>query len=236
MNWIDYAVIAMIAIFAIVGLKKGFVMSVFKVSSFFISIYVSMKLYPLLAGILEKTPIYAGIKDAIIKNLLLRGQEASTSSTVPVSGTAGIKSIMGPLPLPDFFVKIIAGKIPASSELFNINGVVNAIGDELTKMIIAVISLIVLFIVLKIILSLVSVILKGISRLPLFRQIDKLGGFVLGSIQGFLAIYIVCAVLVLFNANPQFETIFKNLDSSLFANWFYENNFILKWMFPSVNL
>ncbi len=233
MNWSDYAVLALIAGFALVGLKKGFVMSIFKVLSFFICIYASIKLYPAVAGFLEKTPVYTVIRDSILKNLLLRGQEVSSASSAAVSGTAGAEAVVGPLPLPEFFKKTIVEKLPAPSQLIDLQSIVNAIGDELAKMVIAVVSLIALYFVLRLILAFAAIVLKGISKLPLFKQVDKLGGFALGAVQGFLAIYILCAVLVLFNANPQFAAIFSNLDNSMFAGWFYENNFIINWMFPS---
>lgn len=236
MNCSDYVVIALITLFALIGLKKGFVMSAFKVLSFFICIYASIKFYPVLAGILGKTSIYGVIKNSILKNLLLRGQEASASSTVAVSGTAGAEAMIGPLPLPAFFKKTIIDKLPAPSQLIDMQGIMNVIGDELTKMVIAVLSLIVLYVVLRLVLALAGIILKGVSKLPLFKQVDKLGGFILGAIQGFLAIYIICALLVLFNANPQFAAVFNVLNGSLFAGWFYENNFIISWMFPSAGV
>jgi hypothetical protein len=62
--------------------------------------------------------------------------------------------------------------------------------------------------------------LKGISKLPLFKQVNKLGGFILGGAQGVLAIYILCALLVLFNANPKFAGIFNGLGTSMFAGGF----------------
>jgi len=230
MNWSDVVVIAMIAIFAIIGLKKGFVMSAFKILSFFVCIYASIRFYPVLAGALEKTSMYASIKDSIVKNLLMWSQGNTASTSTAVSGTAGAEAMLGSLPLPDFFKKTMLEKLPSPAELIDIQGIVNAIGDELTKIIIAVISLIGLYIVLRIGLAFVGIILKGVSKLPLFKQIDKLGGFILGAVQGFLAIYVLCAVLVLFNTNPQFVQIFQALDSSLFAGWFYENNFIMNFI------
>lgn len=232
MNWSDYVVIALIGLFALVGLMKGFLMSVYKIVSFFACIYASVRFYPLLAGVLEKTPVYDRIKESIMKNLLLRGQEVSASSTAATSGTAGAQAIMSHLHLPDFFKTTMMEKLPSASELIDIKGIMNAIGDELTVMIIAVISLIVLYVILRVILAIVGLILKGISKLPLFSQIDKAGGLIFGAIQGFLTIYILCALLVLFNSNPQFAAVFDNLQSSLFAGWFYENNFIINWMFP----
>ena len=232
MNWSDYVVITLIGLFALFGLMKGFLMSVYKIVSFFACIYASVRFYPLLAGVLEKTSVYGLIKESIMKNLLLRGQEVSASSTAATSGTAGAQAIMSQLHLPDFFKTTMLEKLPSASELIDINGIMNAIGDELTVMIIGVISLIVLYVILRVILAIVGLILKGISKLPLFKQVDKAGGLILGAIQGFLAIYVLCALLVLFNSNPQFSAVFDNLQSSLFAGWFYENNFIISWMFP----
>lgn len=226
MNWSDYIVIAFIAVFALVGFAKGFVMTIFKVASFFICIFASIKFYPVLADMLEKTPVYAGIKNSIMKTLLLRGQEAA-ASTAAVSGAAGADAVINPLPLPGFFKQSLLEKLPSPSELIDIQGITNAIGDELTKMVIAVISLIALYIILRVVLSFAGLILKGVSKLPVFKQIDKMGGFIIGAIQGFLAVFIVCAVLVLFNANQNFAPVFAALDGSMFAGWFYENNFII---------
>lgn len=234
MNWVDYVVIGMIAVFAIVGLKNGFIMSIYRLAAFFVCIYASIKFSPVLAKILEKTALFSSIKDAIVKNLFLWSKEAFSTSTEPASGTAGAETVLGSLPLPDFLQKSLLGNLPSASELINVEGIVNAIGDELAKMILSVLSLILLYIVLRVVLSFVGLLLKGISELPLFKQINKLGGLILGSLQGVLAIYILCAILVLFNSNPGFTAIFNGLDSSLFAGGFYENNFIMNWLFPPV--
>lgn len=228
MNWIDLAVIALIAVFAFVGLKKGFVMTAFKIVSFFVCIYVSVRFYPVLAQALEKTALYSTIKESVVKNLLAFSQTNGASAAA--SGTAGAEALLGSLSLPEFFKKSMLAKLPSPAELINMEGIMNAISDELSKMIIAVLSLIALYVALRIVLAFVGLILKGVSKLPVFKQIDKLGGFILGAVQGLLTIYILCALLLLFNANPQFAGVFKALDSSLLAGWFYENNFIINYI------
>lgn len=228
MNWSDYVVIALIVGFAVWGLAKGFVMSVYKVVSFFVCIFASIKFYPVLSKFLEKTPIYDGIKKPIMNTLLLRGQEVSASSATAVSGSTGVDAVMSPLPLPEFFKKSLVDKLPSPTSLIDVQGIANAIGDELTKMVISVLSLIALYFALRIVLAFAGLILKGVSKLPVFKQIDRTGGFLLGALQGFLAIFILCAFLMLFNANPTFAPVFSALDSSMFAGWFYENNFIVR--------
>ena len=92
MNWSDIAVIAIIGVFALIGMKKGFVMSLFKLLSFFICIYASIKFYPVLSDAIKNTPVYATIKDYIIKNLMTWSQEKIAGSSVAVSGAAGINA------------------------------------------------------------------------------------------------------------------------------------------------
>lgn len=230
MNWSDIAVIAIIGVFALIGMKKGFVMSLFKLLSFFICIYASIKFYPVLSDAIKNTPVYATIKDYIIKNLMTWSQEKIAGSTVAVSGAAGADAILGSLPLPGFFKESMLEKMPAPSELINMKAIIDSVGEELTGIVLAVISLIVLYIVLSILFSFAGIILKGISKLPVFKQIDKLGGILLGAVQGFLAVYVICAVLVLFNANTHLASVFNALDNSLYAGWFYENNFIINFI------
>jgi uncharacterized membrane protein required for colicin V production len=233
MNWSDYVVIGLIVAFALMGMFKGFIMSVYKLVAFVVCIFVSVKFSPILAEIIGKTPVYEWIRNVIVKNLPLIGKEVFLTSEA-VSGASGAESVLGKLLLPELIKKSLMGKMPPAADLINTEGIVNAIGDELTKMIVSVLSLIVLYFVLRIALSFVGLLLKGVSELPVFKQVNKFGGFILGALQGLLAVYILCAILVLFNSNPGFEPIFDSIGTSLFARGFYENNFIINWLFRPV--
>lgn len=231
MNWSDYFVIGLVALFAIIGLIRGIVMSGFKVVSFFVCIFASMKLYPVFSEILSKTRVYTVINNSVMKSLLLRGQEAS-ATTVPASGNAAAETVIGSTSLPKFLRESVIQKLPSPSELIDLEGITRALGDEITMMIISVVSLILLYIILKIVMAVIGFVLKGVSKLPLVKQVDKLGGFVFGIFQGILTVYIICALLVTVNADPRFGVIFKGLGSSMFAWRFYESNIIISWMFP----
>ena len=74
--------------------------------------------------------------------------------------------------------------------------------------------------------------LKGITKLPVVKQIDKLGGFALGAVEGLLTVYIVFAILMLFNSSPSFRNVYETIEASKIARFFYENNFIVDFMFP----
>jgi len=233
MNWCDYFVLGLVALFAVIGLIKGIIMSGYKVLGFFACIFASIKLYPVFSEILAKTRVYTVINNSVMKSLLLKGQEASAASSTPLTGTAAARTMVGSISLPGFLKESVVRKLPSASELINMDGIINALSDEITMMILSVLSLILLYIIMKIVLTVIGYVLKGISKLPLIKQVDKTGGFIFGAIQGIFTVYIICALLVAVNSNPAFEPIFNGMEASLFAWRFYENNFIISMMFPT---
>jgi uncharacterized membrane protein required for colicin V production len=230
MNWSDIVVIVLIAGFAFLGLKKGLTMSFFKVANFFICLFASIKLYPVLARILEKTALFDSIKNSIAGNLIA-GQNVSASTNSSVSGAAGTQAMLDSLKIPDFFRKTIQTNVLAEDALNSLQSIADAVGGELAKIVIALISLAVIYLIIRLVVFVISLLLKLITKLPVIKQADKLGGFIVGIIQGFLAVYTLFALLMLFNANPAFAPFFKGIEDSMFARIFYENNFILNWMF-----
>lgn len=234
MNWSDFAVIGIIGVFAVIGLFKGFIMSVYKLVSYVVCIFLSIKLSPVLARLLQNTPIYESIKRAIVNNMEVWSRNALSSPQAAEAGARGAEQVLVTVPLPEMFRSSLLKNLPPPSELLDISSILDAVGHELAAMIISVLSLIVVFIVLKIVLALIGKLLNGVARLPVFKQVNKIGGLILGALQGILAVYILCAALMLFNSNPGFAPVFKGIESSLFASTFYSKNFIINFLFPPV--
>ncbi len=222
MNLADGAVFVLIAAFAVIGLVQGFIYSVFKIASFFISIYLAIKLHPVVTGILMKTTIFESIKASIQKNLLLRKDEI-----VPAAGASSEGfGLVDKIPLPSFLKDLIfSGR--DLTEAVDLSDVTDRLSSELAAFIISVISLIALFIAIRFTLMLFRVLLQGIARLPVFKQLDKVGGLLLGALEGLLTIYILFAILMLFSSSPYFAAVFESIEASLLAAFFYENNFIV---------
>lgn len=234
MNWSDFAVIGIIGVFAVIGLIKGFIMSVYRLVSFVACTFLSIKLSPVLTRILEKTAVYDGIKVIIVRNLEVWSKSAFSSSTAVPAGTAGAETMLGTMPMPEVFKNSLLNNLPSPSELIDVNGIVNAIGDGLAGMVLSVLCLIVLFIALRIVCGVIGLLLRKISKLPVFKQVNKAGGLLLGAAQGFIAVYILFAILTLFNSSPAFAPVFEELGSSMFAAGFYENNVIINFLFPPI--
>lgn len=231
-NWSDAVVVLIIAVFGIIGLINGFVYSAFKIASFFAAIFVSIKFYPTVAEMLTKFGVYANIKASILKNLLLQKNILIPGSNGQAEQAAA-DTLIDKLPLPEFFKGTLLKQLPDPSKLIDIPTIFDTISGELSRVFINIISLILLYILIRIGLVFLRFILQGLAKLPVFKQIDKTGGFAFGAVEGLLTVYIVTAILMLFNASPQFRGIFETIDDSVIAKFFYENNFIVDLMFPS---
>ena len=227
MNWSDLLVIGIIAGFGLIGLSNGFILSIFRIASFFVSVLVSVKFYPVVADFLMKTTLYSNIRQSIFKNLMKQQTQAPKTS-----GTSGAEAVINGLNLPDFMKDMLKQPVQDTSKLVDLTGIVDYISGRLATFAVEMISLVLLFILISVAFTFARFILQGIAKLPLFKQFDKLGGFALGAVEGLLTIYILFAVIMLFNAAPQLSGFFEAMDSSQIAKYFYQNNFIVDWMFP----
>lgn len=230
MNWCDVVVISIIGIFVLIGLKNGFIFSIFRLASFFISVFVSMKFYQVVSAFLVKIGLHEKIQASILKNLLQQKQVLAPEVDKQAK-LAAADSVIKHMKLPGFFKETLINKMPNPSKLVDLSDVMENISGELASAVINVISLILLYIIIRVALIFARVLLKQVAKLPIFKQMDKLGGFAFGAVEGLLTVNILFAVLMLFNSNPKFANIFTALENSMVASFFYQNNFIISWMF-----
>lgn len=226
MNWTDIAVLVIIVLFMIIGLKNGFLYSVFRLLSYALSVIFAIKFYPVLSSMLQETIIYTNIKTAIVKGILK--QQSDNVSAIKES-TA--QTIVDGLKLPGFIKDSILKNV-AEKDIFGIQKILDTVGSELALLVINILSVILIYIIIRFALVFARAIIKTIAKIPVFKQLDKTGGLILGTLEGFLVVYILCAVLILFSAFPKFASTIDNIEGSQFANYFYQNNFIVSWMSP----
>ncbi|HEX2924997.1 MAG TPA: CvpA family protein [Ruminiclostridium sp.] len=226
MNWTDFSVLIIIAVFTFIGLKNGFLYSVFRLLSYVLSVVFAIKFYPVLSGMLQKTVLFDDVKMSVVRGIL-KQQTYAVSTTGDTAGQAVVDS----LKLPGFLKDSILEHIQKSN-IIDFSGIVNAVGSEIAALIINILSVIIIYLLIRFGLVFAKAIIKTIARVPVFRQLDKTGGLVLGAIEGILAVYIICAVLVLFSTFPKFGSTIESIQKSQFANHFYENNFIVSWVSP----
>lgn len=234
MNWIDYVVLGIIGAFAVAGLFRGFIMSAYRLVSFVVSTFLSIRLAPVLAGVLRGSAVSDAVRGMINSNLKAWKMTALQSGSFPDTEFKGVERVFGFIPMPEMLKSRILGNLPSPAEMTGTGGLLDSAGDELTGIIISIISLIVIYLALRLILAVIGLLLRGIAALPLFRQVNKLGGFLLGAARGVLTVYILFAVLMIFNSSMALAPVFEAIVSSKIASDFYVHNFIIKFLLPSV--
>lgn len=231
MNWTDIVILAIIVVFSWFGLKQGFIYTMFRICSFFVSAILAVKTYPYMAKILTETPMYSSIKGTIFNKLMIE-QQSQAPGVNAQAKQAAADTVINNLKLPSFLKNTIVKGLPDPSSLIDINKIVDAISTQLTNVVIDIMALVLIYIIIRIGLFFLRHLLQGIAKLPVFKQLDKIGGLSFGAIEGLLTVYIVLAVIMLFNSAQAFKGVYAAINSSVVAKYFYENNFIVNWMFP----
>ncbi|WP_313559336.1 CvpA family protein [Ruminiclostridium cellobioparum] len=226
MNWTDIGVLVIIVIFTAIGMRNGFLYSVFRLLSYILSVIFAIKFYPVLSAMLQKTVIYTNIKASIISGIV-RQQSADGLSLQERTA----QSIVDSLRLPGFIKEAIIENV-GKKDVLGFQKITEAVGSEIATLVINIMSMILIYLIIRFGLIFARVIIRTIAKLPVFKQLDKAGGFVLGAIEGIFMVYILCALLVLFSAFPKFSPVIDSVRTSQFASYFYQNNFIVSFLSP----
>lgn len=199
-NYMDVAVVVIIAFFAVWGFKRGFVKSIVGILSLAASLILAWMLYPVISQLLEtvgvKTAIYESIQNILYENI----QNDSVAS------------------LPKF---LQAAAMDGQSAI--IDG--TALGAA--KMVLDIVSFIVVLIASRIIIWIAKKLLIVMSEMPIIGFFNRIAGLLFGAAQGILIVFILFTVI--FAVSPMKENIgiVEAVSASTIAKPLYDANPIL---------
>lgn len=210
----DLILVAIVVIFIMIGYKKGLTGSLIKLASFAIAVILAVILYkPLTNVVMKNTQIDEKIEETIIQNFSKEENENKNEENMPTT-----------------LVNSINNKIEQETTTAR-NEIVEKTAKTTTLTIMRIGTAIVIYILARIILFIVALLAKGITQLPLLKQIDKTGGIVYGLLQGAVIVYVVLGLVslisVIWTNNPVVEAVNKSYLCSIL----YNNNIILKLIF-----
>jgi len=213
MNWTDVVIIIIIAVSAFVGYKKGLLYSLINSLAFIAIIVLSFIFRPFVVGILNKTSLPLHFSDAIL-------------GKITSSGLTSGSEISSKLELPAIVSDYCSKNVSGWSEGTITGDVAVNISQALSSFLINALAIIILFILLSICFVVIRILLKGFRDLPVVGKIDGIGGLFFGAVSGLIFCLIIFMVLCLSSSNEFISPIVQNLNESLFAKYFYYNNFI----------
>ena len=191
----DLIIIGIFALSIFIGYKQGLLKAIIKLLSFFIAIIVALVLY-------------RPISNAIINN---------------TSIDDNIKNVM--------VEKITPDNIQNTEEnittnlLYGAETSVEEVANTFTVNLINIVVILILFILVRIILIIVIKLTDIITKLPLLKQANKLGGSIFGVLRGVVLIYTILAVVYLISPLIS-NNVKEGIDKSLITSTLYNNNII----------
>ena len=204
---IDLIIVAIFALFIMMGCKKGLTGSLIKLLSFAIALILAFILYKPVASIVtNNTQIDENIEQAIVSTFngkTENEQEPQDNKDEEIeNATSDAK-----------------------------DQIVDNTAKSLTTTIINVGSGICVFIVARFILFIIGIFANQITNLPILKQIDKLGGIAYGAVEALVIIYLILAIISLTAViNPENGIVSAILKSSI-GSMLYNNNLILRFLF-----
>lgn len=179
---IDIIFIAIVALSAFLGYKKGLVELGAKLFAGIIAIVLTIIIYKPVANlVMSNTEI-----DEKIQNVIIEKTNEIVDNNTPTSDNKYIQDTT--------------------------ENVANQIKDEISKEqassiaenVVYASSIIIIFILIKIILTIVIKLLDTVAELPILKQFNEVGGLAYGIVRGLLIILIFIAIIgIIINVNPE---------------------------------
>jgi len=227
MKIIDYVILGILGISAMIGVYQGFVVAVLNIASFFISWLTAFLFYPNVSRYLEA-------KTKLVSTLLYYTEGATKIQDIELRRTniqsiseETLKNIIDHANLPSPFDTLIQDNI--AKQAFNPINVVS-LGDyfnhTITNIIVNIISFMIVYFAVRILLNIIISLVNHIVKLPVLKTFDSLLGGCFGLFRGIFVVFLIFALVPILLTILPSDFITPFLDESLFASFFYKSNII----------
>lgn len=202
----DVAIIAILVIFGLIGLRKGFFKSVLSLFSTLVVLIISIFGASYLAKLINKIYDFTGlIAGKLCSGIASMGTFYSQTIPEGVSGKDLVNSI--PSSTNGFLKKLMSYVLePLSASDVQGATVADIVSGAFASIIMLIISAIVLFILIKIVIAIVSRLFDNITRNRVFGAANKLCGLGFGVVKGGLVVVLFAFVLTLLTVIPAVNT------------------------------
>lgn len=132
------------------------------------------------------------------------------------------------------FVKNMILAPTGGSEVFNISkGFASDMNAFITVLIINAISVLTIFLAVRLLLGIAEGFLVGVVAMPGLREVNRVGGALVGFVQYILIIMLIFTIITPASAIKPLSVIASGIEGSTLAKYFYTYNFILGWIWSA---
>lgn len=248
---LDVAIVLALVIFAIIGLKKGFLHQVLSLFSWVVCIFVAVLVAKYVAGWINGIYNFAGliggkIEEGLIKSNEFFAKTVSSFENFPAEGE-GAKNIINSIPegTNGVLAQIIKMVFTHSSvDMASEQTIASFVGASLGHISMVIISGILVFIVLMIVVAILRKIFDKISKTKVLGGLNKILGLSLGLVKAAGIVILVNCVLVglslipvvnktitpIVQDNTKIEKFVYNKTDEIVGNYIIEGEVIQDWI------
>ncbi|MGI6530015.1 MAG: CvpA family protein [Clostridia bacterium] len=218
MNIADIVVIVVILLFAFLGYRRGLLMGIYSIGAYFIAIFIGFLLRKPVVAFIYKTPlpdkVYNNVYARLVEHNVSKGQEA----------LANTEDYIESLKLPSLIENFLKKNIQTGEGAFE--ALAESISDKVTAFIVSVFAFLITFILVLIIMLVLKRIIKFARELPVIKQVDSVGGVLLGVLEGILIVSVVLLFIYMFSSRESLAPLVQKIEESAIAKLFFEKNFL----------
>lgn len=213
---VDLIIVAIFALCILLGYKRGLTGCLIKVLAFFIALAVSAILFkPAATLVTNNTQIDENIQTSIVS--VFEKEEVENRENKDEKSNSPI-------------MEYISDKVEEATEEKK-SEIVNNAAKDISINIINVLCFIAIFIVVRIALIFVKALADLITKLPVIKQCDKIGGIVYGILQGFVIVFIALALITFVSTATNQYALLELINQSYIGSILNNNNILLKIIF-----
>lgn len=210
---VDLVIVAIILLCVLMGYKRGLTGCLVKLLAFFIALAVAVILFkPVSAIIINNTQIDEKIQTSIVEVF-----ESEDSESEENQNNSPI-------------MKYVSDEIESATEEKK-KEIVNNVAQDTSVKIVNILAFILLYILARILLIFVKFIANIITKLPIIKQCDKIGGVLYGVLQGLLTVFILLALITFISTIVNQYALLEMINKSYIGSILYNNNILLKVIF-----
>ena len=223
MNWLLVVVLIILMGNAIIGMRVGFIKTVFSLISLILALVLTLWISPMVKNYMNgNEKFYNGIATKVEK-LLPFGEE----EIVEEEQSEAIEGLSVPKSIKEGLLK---NNTAESYKDMAINSFKQYVSRYLTGVIINSLSFIVTFIAILIILWVIFMALDLISKLPLLNQVNKTAGLLAGLVHGLIMVWLFFILLNIFGSTVFGQSVLKLVGENEVLSIIYNNNILLKFI------
>ena len=223
MNWLLIVVCVILLGNAIMGMKVGFIKTVFSLVSLILALILTVWISPVVKDYLKgNEKIHDGISQKIEKLIPLGEGDVAEKEQ-----TSAIEKLKLPKSLKNGLIKNNNAK---SYEALAVNSFKEYVADYLTGVVINAMAFILTFVVIIILLSVICIALDLISKLPFLNSMNKSAGLLVGLVQGLVIVWLFFILLTVFGSTSFGQKVLEMVGESEILSIIYNNNFLLQFI------